>query len=98
MKVKRDKSILQPDMSSCYICGKRGALHIHEVFYGTANRKKSIAYGCYVSLCPEHHNMSNDGVHLNKALDNSLKMACQKRFEELYGHEKFMEVFHRNYI
>lgn len=92
------KSILQNDMSYCYYCGRRGALHKHHIFFGSANRKKSEKYGCFVALCPEHHNMSNNSVHYNKAMDIGLKKRCQKRFEELYSHDEFMEVFSRNYI
>ena len=96
--MKRDKSILQEDMSRCYVCSRTYPLHIHEVFYGTANRKKSIKYGCYVALCAEHHNMSDAGVHFNKQLDDQLKRECQERFEQLYSHEKFMKIFSRNYL
>lgn len=91
------KSILQDDMTRCYICGKTGALHTHHVFGGTANRKKSDKYKCVVALCPEHHNMSNEAVHFNKDLDDWLKDRCQRKFEELYGHDEFMNVYHKNY-
>lgn len=90
-------SILTDDMEHCYICGAT-PVHIHEVFYGSANRKKSIEYGCCVPLCPRHHNMSKDGVHFDHELDWKLKQECQKRFEELHGFTKFTEVFRRNYL
>ena len=40
------------------------------------------------------------GVHGKNGheLDLRLKRECQQRFEELYGHEKFMEVFKKNYL
>lgn len=85
-------------MTKCFICGARNNLHIHEIYYGTANRKKSIEYGCYVSLCAYHHNMSDYGVHYNKALDLNLKQECQRRFEEIYDNAKFMETFNKNYL
>ena len=85
-------------MTKCFICGTRNNLHIHEIYYGTANRKKSIEYGCYVSLCAYHHNMSDYGVHYNKALDLNLKQECQRRFEEIYDNAKFMETFNKNYL
>ena len=85
-------------MDECYICHKKGILHKHEVFIGTANRKKSIEWGMVVALCPEHHNMSNKSVHLNRFVDLELKRDAQRIFEEKYGHDKFMEVFHRNYL
>jgi len=91
------KSILQT-IDACWVCGDTRNLHTHEVFYGTANRKKSIQYGLQVRLCGRHHNLSNEGVHFDDVLDTQLKMFAQKKFEEKYGHEKFMEVFKKNYL
>lgn len=96
--MKRDKSIIQPNMDRCFICGSTYNLHIHEIFYGTANRANSIKYGCYCKLCAYHHNTSNNGVHYNKALDLHLKKFTQMKFEEIYGHDKFMQVFKRSYL
>ena len=94
----RNKSIVQDDMSKCLICGSTHNLQTHEVFFGSANRQKSIDYGCYVKLCAYHHNTSNNGVHYNHALDLNLKKFAQRRFEEKHGHEKFMEVFGKSYL
>lgn len=90
------KSILQTT-DECYVCRAKGVLHTHEVFFGSANRKKSIKWGCQVRLCPKHHNMSSEGVHMNRALDLRLKRECQRQFELLYGHELFMQEFKKNY-
>lgn len=98
MNTKRDKSIIQKDMSKCYVCGTTQNLHVHEIYGGSANRKKSIEWDCYVRLCGNHHNMSNQGVHFNKHLDQTLKQNCQIMFEAIHGHDKFMEVFHKNYL
>lgn len=95
--MRRDKSILQKDMSKCYICGKPGEC-THEVFFGTANRKKSIEWGCYVKLCNHCHNMSNESVHMDHTIDVRLKQEMQSKFEELYGHDKFMTVFGRSWL
>lgn len=51
-----------------------------------------------VWLCPEHHNMSNKSVHLNKHMDLIVKRYAQKVFEEEYGHDEFMRIFHKNYL
>lgn len=91
-------SILMPKMNKCYVCGTTQDLHIHEVFYGTANRKKSIEYGCCVSLCAYHHNMSNEGVHYNKKLNEQLKQEMQRKFEEVYPDKDFRQIFGRNYL
>lgn len=90
------KSILQTN-DACWVCGETRDLHTHEVFFGS-NRKKSITWGLQVRLCGKHHNLSKKGVHFNKALDTQLKMFAQTKFEEKYGHEKFMEVFRKNYL
>lgn len=82
----------------CYFCGISYNLHKHHIFYGTANRRLSEKYGCWVYLCAYHHNMSDYGVHFNKDIDLGLKRMCQTEFEKKYSHEKFMQVFGRNYL
>lgn len=91
-------SILQEEMNECYFCGTTKNLHIHEVFYGTANRQKSIRYGCCVSLCATHHNLSNISVHFNKDMDLNLKRSMQKRFIEVYPNIDFLKTFGKNYL
>ncbi len=81
----------------CLIC-KNPTVHKHHIYYGTANRKKSEAYGCWCYLCPWHHNLSNAGVHFNKALDLKLKKHCQLKFEEKYSREEFIAIFGKNYL
>lgn len=85
-------------MNECYFCGTTKNLHIHEVFYGTANRQKSIRYGCCVSLCAIHHNLSNMSVHFNKDMDLNLKRTMQKRFVEVYPKLDFLKIFGKNYL
>lgn len=68
-----------------------------DIFYGP-NRKKSEQYGCWVYLCAKHHNMSDQGVHFNKAMDTTLKDTAQTLWEDSYGStEDFMRVFGKNY-
>ena len=92
------KSILQ-DKRECYITGYTGDLARHHV-YGGGRRKLSEKWGCGVYLRPDFHNMADYGVHgiRGHLLDLELKRVCQRRFEALYGHEKFMEVFKKNYL
>jgi len=90
------KSILIKDMSRCMVCG-RPREAVHHVF-GGPNRKNSEKYGLKVPLCHSHHNMSPEGVHNDKDFDLTLKKKSQKIFEQHYGHEKFMEVFGKNYL
>lgn len=92
-------SILQKDITKCYICGRNGKLHIHEVFYGTANRKKSIEDGCCIWICPEHHNMSNNGIHFNKKIDNEIKIIMRNKWCEYYNKtlEEFIGRYGKSY-
>lgn len=90
------KSIMQEE-KKCYITGTRNGLHQHHIFAG-ANRKNADKWGCWIWLRADWHNASNYGVHYNRELDLKLKKECQKKFEELYGHDKFMEVFKKNWL
>lgn len=74
----------------------------HEIFFGTANRKKSIKYGLVVFIMPEDHNMSAYGVHCSKGheFDMHLKKIGQKRAMAEYGltTSEFIEIFGKNYL
>ena len=83
---------------ACYVCGCHG-VHKHHIFYGTANRKLSEKYGCWIWLCPVHHNMSNMGIHFDHQFDLQVKRECQERWEEKYGDRKqFIKVFGKSYL
>lgn len=90
------KSIMQ-DEKECYITGSTENLHKHHIFFG-GNRKNSEKYGCWVWLRADWHNMSSYGVHFDRELDLRLKAECQAKFEAIWGHEKFMHIFGRNYL
>ena len=91
-------SVIVKNMDRCYACGNPH-VHIHHVFFGTANRKLSDKYGYVVPLCPRHHNMSMDGVHFNKTFDNTLKWAAQRHFEANHGtRDEFIKIFGRSYL
>ena len=93
------KSIIQTN-DVCWVCHTTLGLHRHEVFFGTANRKKSIEDGMTVMLCGKHHNLSTEGVHFNKRLDDHLKKLGQIIWEEYYhkSTEDFIERYGRNYV
>lgn len=86
-------------MDHCLYCGSNHVLHIHEVFNG-ANRNLSIKYGLCVSLCPAHHNMSNDSVHLNRAKEVELKKMGQIKWMTYYQktEEDFIKIFGKSYL
>lgn len=55
--------------------------------------------GLWVNLTPEWHR-GTYGVHgkYGRELDLRLKRECQRAFEELYGHERWMKEIGRNYL
>ena len=91
------------EKNRCFVCGAYCSTHKHHIF-GGANRKHSEKYGLYVYLCPEDHNMSDRGVHFNKALMDELHKIGQEAFErdtglpEKEARREFMRVFGRNYL
>lgn len=92
------KSLLQRN-KACYICGTTLNLHLHHIFYGTANRSLSDADGCVVYLCQAHHTGAR-GVHFNKKLDLSLKMKCEQAYLKHYNKtiDDFIQRYGKNYL
>lgn len=86
------KSIIQ-DEKECYVTGCPYGLDKHHVYAGI-RRKASEKWGCWVWL---RHDVHMDLHQRNTALDKELKAVCQAKFEERYGHEKFMSVFGKNF-
>ena len=86
------KSLLDTQKGVCFICGGFGS-DKHHIFMG-ANRKHSEEWGCYVWLCRNHHNLVHNDIKTNRWLQGE----AQEEFEKLYSHEKFMEIFGRNYL
>ena len=80
---------------------ERSALycHRHEVMYGF-NRQKSICDGLVVFLQPEMHNMSNKGVHSNRAFDLYLKRIAEIAWCDYYGKtiDDFIKEYGKNYL
>lgn len=89
-------SIMQ-DRKECYISKSTEGLHKHHVFRGS-RRRASEKWGCWVWLRWDWHNGAHYGVHNNPELERWLMRECQKEFEKRYGHEKFMEVFGKNFL
>ena len=92
---KTTESIIQENGTYCFVCGKP-AVHTHHCLHGT-RRNKADMYGLTVRLCWECHEGSK-GVHNNHALDLALERVAQTRFENKYGHEKWMEEFGKSYL
>jgi len=90
------EKIKMQERQVCFFCGSNNWLETHHIF-GGANRKKSEKYGLVVDLCHFCHNEPPLGVHHNAKQMLKLKQAGQKAFEQVYGHEKFMQEFGKNY-
>lgn len=92
------KSVLH-HRKECWVCGSTYNIHVHHVFYGTANRKNSDSLGLTVNLCYDHHNGSKEGVHFDKNLDSHLKKFAQEYYEKNIGsRDDFRKVFGKSYL
>ena len=90
---------LQENQDECWNCGAHGNLETHHAFFGTADRKNSELLGLTVKLCAYCHRNQPDGIHGgNTELDQRLKKAAQRHFEEYFSHELFMEIFMKDYL
>ena len=83
----------------CFVCKTTFNLHKHHIF-GGANRTKSDKDGCWCWLCASHHNMSNQGVHLNREADLRLKRICEMRWIKANNktEEDFIKKYGRSYL
>jgi len=78
---------------TCHICGYGGEVETHHCLHGSRG-KKADEYGLTVTLCRKcHQNLHDRGLH-----DLDLEQEAQRRFEEQYGHEKWMAEFGKNYL
>ena len=90
------ESIMQTQ-KECYLCGRKTCLERHHILSGVANRKLSEKYGLWVYLCHDCHT-GTDGAQYNPEKNRELRKQAQIAFEELYGHQKWLSVFMKNYI
>lgn len=70
-------------MIKCEIPGCiREGCHSHHIVFRSQGGP-DIAMNL-IRLCPYHHNMSSEGVHMNPTLDKRLKCVLQKEYEVLF--------------
>ena len=91
------KSIVQPEVKCCMMCGTTRNLELHHIFFGTANRKISDKHGFTVWLCNEHHRGWRS-PHRDRDIDRTLKRLCQVVYEREHTREEFIELIGRNYL
>lgn len=113
-KKKRKKhkaSVLQSKDGICYLCALLDGdyrpkwTEEHHIFYGSANRALSEAYGLKVYLCSMHHQYAfgnnPEAIHGNptsSGTDLMLKRIAQRKFEENHTREDFVKIFGKNYL
>ena len=89
-----------PDNPPYWRNHREDGLHRHEVFFGTANRKKSIRDGLVIFLTPELHNMSDNGIHFNRNFDIAAKRSGERAWLDYYGKtiDDFRQEYGKNYL
>lgn len=92
------KSIMQTERV-CYITGTTQDIDLHHIYFGNPRRRISDENGFTVYLRHDIHMALHDHRRPFQALDHTLKMACQRKFEEM-GHtrEEFMRLIGRSYL
>ncbi len=91
-------SILQDDLTRCYLCGRSDQkLDRHEVF-GSSRREKSKSLGLWVVLC--HDRCHLNGVHAHKDMREGLQAEAQEIAMMEYGWSitDFINEFGKSYI
>ena len=76
---KQKKPSLYPTDNGCEICHSPTTV-VHHIYPGVGRRPISDREGCWVLLCPYHHNMSDHGVHFDRELDLHFRRDCQERW------------------
>lgn len=108
-KHKRRKRTKHPplfELGHCWGCLCEYGLERHHIYGGNPDRQHSDDYGLVVDLCHSRlvgkatvigcHNKVTD--ELDQDLITRLQQEGQRRFEAVYGHDEFREVFGRNYL
>jgi len=85
------------NLDNCFFCGK-SAECIHEVYFGSANRRISIENGFCVGLCHKEHNLSSNSVHRDRKMDLKLKELYQKEYEKTHTRENFIKLIGKSYL
>ena len=98
-------SIITNDLQYCIECKTKCILRtnveLHEVFFGKANRHKSIEDGLVIPLCKlEHHRGNLVGIHKDKELNLKYKRIAEQKWLEHYNKtiDDFIKRYGKNYL
>ena len=80
----------------CWKTGTTQNLDVHHIMNGPF-RNKSDEYGLWVYLNHDVH-MWLHNTREGKRYEKELKRLAQEKFEEIHGHEKWMQLFKKNYV
>ena len=96
----KEEFCIMPDNPPYWRNRRGNGLHRHEVFFGTANRQKSIRDGLVIFLTPELHNMSDNGIHFNRNFDIAAKRSGERAWLDYYGKtiDNFIHEYGKNYL
>ena len=96
----KDEYCIMPDFPPYWRNFRQPGLHRHEIFFGTANRKKSIEDGLVIFMPPELHNLSSAGIHFNKEFDETVKKLAQSEWMRHYNKSvsEFISRYGKSYL
>ena len=92
-----NKSILDTEDGTCYLCQQTGQTVRHEIYMGTGERRLSKKYGLWINLCPACHME----VHAEPQGEKAVKLDKDGHAAFLaQGHseEEFIRIFRKGYI
>lgn len=92
-KERKRYSILQDDITKCYLCHRQLDLDKHEAF-GGSNRQKSMEWGLVYYLCRECHGR----VDIDKEIRQQLHDFARETFIKKHSEELFLKEFKKMYI
>jgi len=94
----RKSIVVDATITQCAVCGKTRELQWHHIIHGVANRKLSDKYGLTCWLCMDcHEHLHSSPDERWRDIDNQLKVAAQRKFEDQCGHDAWMQTFNKNY-
>mgnify|MGYP006939861589 CR=1 FL=1 len=96
-KISMKRYSILNNLDKCFFYG-RPAECIHEVYFGTANRRISIENGFCVGLCHQEHNLSSKSVHRDRYMDLMLKKIYQREYEKTHTRQDFINLIGKNYL